>query len=180
MPYLLHAANEQTDEALDLDRYVRLARHVLHAEDVAPDVELSILFVDEPTIALYHERFLGEAGPTDVMAFPIDDDPPAGGRRPDHGDRGPGAPSDATDEPPSMLGDVMVCPAFAAREARRRGDAAVADELALLVVHGVLHLLSYDHHEPDEEAAMQARQAELLADFAVSESTREVNREEDR
>jgi probable rRNA maturation factor len=169
MPYLLHAANEQSDEEVDLDRYVRLACHVLSAEEVSPEAELSLIFVDEPTIAQYHERFLGDPGPTDVMAFPIDDDVPAGGRRPDHGDRGPGAAADPSAEPPAMLGDVMVCPAFAAREARER-EGTLAEELALLVVHGVLHLLSYDHQDPEEELAMQRRQAELLADFAANEA----------
>lgn len=168
--HLIQAFDEQTDESVDLDRYVRLARHVLDAERFGVDAELTLVFVDEPTMAEYHERFLDEPGPTDVMAFPIDVDLPPGGRFPDNGDRGPGSPVSEGTEPPAMLGDVMVCPAFAAREARSRG-VAVEAELALLIVHGVLHLLNYDHHEPSEEAVMQARQQELLVDFAAAESS---------
>ncbi len=166
--HLLHVADEQTDLPVDLERYARLVRHVLVAEQVPVDVELSVLFVDEDTIAEYHERFLGEPGPTDVMAFPIDDDLTPSGRHPDHGGRGPGAPDAIADEPPPILGDVMVCPAFAAREAAQRGVELV-DELSLLVVHGVLHLLNYDHHEPNDELVMQRRQQELLDAFAASE-----------
>jgi probable rRNA maturation factor len=167
--HLIQAFDEQTDESVDLGRFVRLARHVLEVERLGVDAELTLVFVDETTMAEYHERFLDEPGPTDVMAFPMDEDLPAGGRSPDNSERGPGSPIDPASEPPPILGDVMVCPAFAAREALARG-VAVDDELALLVVHGVLHLLNYDHHEASEEALMQARQTELLADFAAREA----------
>lgn len=162
--HLVQAFDEQTDEPIDLDAAVRLARHVLEGERFGADAELTLVFVDEPTIAEYHERFLDERGPTDVMAFPMDDDLPAGGRSPDNSERGPGSASDAESDPPAILGDVMVCPAFAAREAQARG-VPVAGEIELLIVHGVLHLLNYDHHEPSEEAVMYARQNELLGSF---------------
>ncbi len=163
--HLVQGFDEQSDVDIDLDRYVRLARFVLDAERPGFDAELTIVFVDEATMADYHERFLDEPGPTDVMAFPMDEELPASGRSPDNGDRGPGAPAGGG-EPPAILGDVMVCPAFAAREAATRGVATV-DEVSLLVVHGVLHLLNYDHAEPSEEAVMQERQRVLLAEFAA-------------
>ncbi len=156
-------ANEQDDVDVDVARYVRLARHVLEAERVMPDVEMSLLFVDEPTIAELHERFLGYEGPTDVLSFPMDEELPPAGRQPDQGGRGPGAAADPGD-PPGVLGDVVVCPTVASRQAAERGG-ALDDELSLLVVHGVLHLLNYDHAEPSETAAMQRREQELLAQF---------------
>ncbi len=172
--HLVQAFDEQTNEVVNLDRFVRLARHVLGAERFGIDAELTLVFVDEETMSEYHERFLDEPGPTDVMAFPMDTDMvlgdmPVSGRSPDNGDNGPGSPNSDDSEPPAILGDVMVCPAFAARQARERGIDLEA-ELSLLVVHGVLHLLNYDHAEPSEEALMQARQTELLREFALSES----------
>jgi probable rRNA maturation factor len=160
-------ADEQGDIAVDVTRWVRLARLVLDEERVAdrlgPDTEMSLLFVDEPTIAELNERFLGANGPTDVLAFPMDDDVPPGGRQPDQGGRGPGAPTDPGD-PPALLGDVVVCPTVAQRQAGARGI-AIDDELALLVVHGVLHLLDYDHAEAEEATAMRRREQELLERF---------------
>jgi probable rRNA maturation factor len=160
-------ADEQRDVVVDITRWVRLARLVLDDERVGErfgaDSEMSLLFVDETTIAELNERFLGSAGPTDVLAFPIDDDVPPGGRQPDQGGRGPGAPTDPGD-PPTLLGDVVVCASVARRQAVERG-APVDDELALLVVHGVLHLLDYDHAEPDETAVMRRREQELLERF---------------
>ena len=160
-------ANEQTDVDVDIARYVRLARIVLDAERVTPDVEMSLLFVDEQTIAELNERFLGSDGPTDVLSFPMDEDLPPGGRQPDQGGRGPGSPTDAS-EPPSVLGDVVVCPRVAGRQAGERG-VPLDDELSLLVVHGVLHLLNYDHAEPEETAVMRRREEELLARFRETE-----------
>jgi probable rRNA maturation factor len=156
-------ANEQDDVDVDVSRYVRLARLALEAERVVPDVEMSLLFVDEPTIAELNERFLGYEGPTDVLAFPLDDELPPAGRQPDQGGRGPGSPADPGD-PPAVLGDVVVCPTVASRQAAERGG-ALDDELSLLVVHGVLHLLNYDHADPAETAAMQRREREILAQF---------------
>ena len=123
---------------------------------------MSLLFVDEPTIAELHERFLGEEGPTDVLAFPIDDEPDLGGRSPDEGGTGPGGglPSDESDIP-TLLGDVVVCPTVAARNASDHG-VSFDDEVALLVVHGLLHLLGMDHGEDDEAETMERRERELL------------------
>ncbi len=160
-------ADEQSAVPVDVLRWVRLAQLVLEEERVPPDAEVSVLFVSEDTIADLNERFLDGSGPTDVLAFPIDDDSPPGGRYPDEGGRGPGTPAE-DDEPPIVLGDVLVCPAVAARQAASLGRSLEA-ELALLVVHGVLHLLDYDHAEPDDAVKMQRREADLLARFEVVE-----------
>ena len=160
-------ADEQRDVPVDVARWVRLAQLVLDEERVierlGTDTEMSLLFVDTTTIAELNERFLGSRGPTDVLAFPIDDELPPSGRQPDQGGRGPGTPADPTD-PPTLLGDVVVCPAIASRQAGERGVSA-EDELALLVVHGVLHLLDYDHAEPNESVVMRRREQELLTRF---------------
>jgi probable rRNA maturation factor len=156
-------ADEQTDFEVDLGRWVRLARLVVDAEQVPGDSELSIIFVDEQVMSDLNERFLGATGPTDVLAFPLDDDVVLGGRQPDQGGRGPGSPSEPGD-PPTLLGDVVVCPAVARRQARA-ANGALDDELSLLVVHGVLHLLNYDHAEPQESEAMKRRERELLDQF---------------
>ncbi len=164
-------ADEQRDVVVDVARWLRLARLVLADERVderyGVDVEMSLLFVDESTIAELNERFLGNAGPTDVLAFPMDEELPPGGRRPDQGGRGPGAPADPGD-PPALLGDVVVCPIVAHRQAVDHGTTS-DEELALLVVHGVLHLLDYDHVEPEETAAMRRREHELLQRFRETE-----------
>jgi len=164
-------ADEQHDVEVDVSRWVRLARLVLDRERVneryGTDVEMSLMFVDEPTIAELNVRFLGGEGPTDVLSFPLDEELPPAGRQPDQGGRGPGAPSDPG-EPPTLLGDVIVSPTVAGRQALERGVPA-DDEIALLVVHGVLHLLDYDHTEPEETATMRRREQELLASFRESE-----------
>lgn len=156
-------ADEQHDIEVDVMRYVGLAQLVLREERVDPDAELSVIFVDEDTIAHLNRQFLDGDGPTDVLAFPLDDDTRPGGRVADEGVRGPGAAAES-DEPPVVLGDVLVCPAVAGRQAAARAI-PLEDELALLVVHGVLHLLDYDHAEPADEARMQRRERELLAKF---------------
>ena len=159
------AADEQSERAIDIGRWVKLARDVLDAQGAKEDVEVSLLFVDEATIAELHERFLGIAGPTDVLAFPIDEEPELGGRSPDEGGTGPGGglPSDEGDAP-LLLGDVVICPTVAERNAREHA-VAFDDEVALLVVHGLLHLLGMDHGEEVEAESMERRERELLARF---------------
>ena len=163
-PATVFGVDEQREIAVDVSRWVRLARLVLGDERVdaryGTDVEMSLMFVDEQTIAELNERFLAGDGPTDVLAFPLDEEMPPGGRQPDQGGRGPGAPADPG-EPPTLLGDVVVCPAIAARNAPDHAG-TLEDELALLVVHGVLHVLGHDHAEADEAAAMRARELALL------------------
>lgn len=162
------ASDEQSTFDVDLPRWLRLARLVLAEERAPTDAELSLIFVDEDAIADLNGRFLGGDGPTDVLAFPIDDDHVPAGRHPDTGGRGPGAVGEPED-PPIVLGDVLVCPTVAARQAPDH-SVDVDDELALLVVHGVLHLLNYDHADEVEAASMQRRERELLERFRQFES----------
>lgn len=158
------AADEQADAPVDTLRWMRLAKNVLEAEGIKGDAELSVLFVDERSMAELHERFLGRDGPTDVLAFPMDDDLVPSGRSPDSGGPGPGATAPEPGEAPLLLGDVVVCPAVAERNAGER-SVSYDDELALLVVHGILHLLGMDHVDDDEARAMERRERELLDRF---------------
>ena len=167
MPHDVFGADEQTEFPIDVARWVRLARLVVEEEQVPETTELSVIFVDEQAMADLNERFLGGTGPTDVLAFPMDDDVVLGGRQPDQGGRGPGSPTEPGD-PPTLLGDVVVCPSSptvrpgspAERSTTRSG---------LLVVHGVLHLLNYDHAEPQESETMKRRERELLTRFRALE-----------
>jgi probable rRNA maturation factor len=156
------ASDEQSAVAVDLPRWLRLARLVLAEERAPADAEVSLIFVDEDAIADLNRRFLDGDGPTDVLSFPIDDHLPSG-RHPDTGGRGPGSATEPTD-PPVVLGDVVVCPTVADRQAPTHAG-SLDDELALLVVHGVLHLLQYDHADELEAASMQRRERELLDRF---------------
>ena len=158
------AADEQSAQPVDAMRLVRLAKAVLGAQGVKPDSELSMLFVDEEAMAELNKRFLGKDGPTDVLAFPIDDDDVVeGGRSPDS--LGPGAGVDIENtDPPNLLGDVVVCPAVAARNAPDHAG-TYEDEMALLIVHGILHILGMDHLDDEEADAMEQRERELLAQF---------------
>ncbi|MGI8984428.1 MAG: rRNA maturation RNase YbeY [Acidimicrobiales bacterium] len=158
------AADEQSDQPVDALRLVNLAKAVLGAQGAKPDSELSMLFVDEDAMAELNKRFLGKDGPTDVLAFPIDDDDVVeGGRSPDSLGPGSGADPDNA-EPPNLLGDVVVCPAVAARNAPDHGG-TYDDEMALLVVHGILHILGMDHVDDAEAEAMEQRERELLEQF---------------
>jgi probable rRNA maturation factor len=142
------------------ERWAELARSVLRAEGVAGPAELSLSFVDEVTMADLNHRWMGEDGPTDVLSWTIDaPDLTAPGRAAETAAEAP-----AADDEPALLGDVVVCPAVAARSAAAAG-AGLGDELALLVVHGVLHVLGLDHAEPETTAAMQAREADHLTRF---------------
>ena len=158
------AADEQSAQPVDALRLVHLAKSVLAAQGVKADSELSMLFVDEDAMAELNKRFLGKDGPTDVLAFPIDDeDVVEGGRSPDSLGPGPGVDPDSSD-PPNLLGDVVVCPAVAARNAPDHAG-TYDDEMALLVVHGILHILGMDHVDNEEAEAMEQRERELLERF---------------
>jgi len=171
-PATVFAADEQHDVPIDLRQWTRLADFVLaeERERVPAGSELSLIFLEEAAIAELNDRFLGSAEPTDVLAFPMDeqdDDARPRSRFPDQGGRGPGVPSERG-ERPVLLGDVAVCPAVARRQAEESGTAVEA-EVGLLVVHGILHLLSYDHAEQADTAVMERRQEELLRAFRSRE-----------
>jgi probable rRNA maturation factor len=157
------AADEQQQKTVDVRGLGDLTRRVLESISLKGDVEVSLLFVDEDSMAELNERFMGETGPTDVLAFPIEDDPEPAGRSPDEGGTGPGGPAEDP-EIPLMLGDIVVCPAVAQKNAKKNGG-KYEDEVELLVVHGLLHLLGMDHEEDEEARLMEKRQRDLLARF---------------
>jgi probable rRNA maturation factor len=159
----VYAADEQADPPVAVERWSALARSVLDAEGIRNDTEVSLLFVDEVSIAALNERFLERDGPTDVLAFPIEEVPGRGGRSPDEGGTGPG-PEEPEADPLLMLGDVVICPAVADRNAAEHG-VPFEDEIALLVVHGILHLLGMDHEADDEAEQMERREQQLLARY---------------
>jgi probable rRNA maturation factor len=161
---VVFGADEQSAVAVELEAFTALAEGVLRAEGVRGQSELALYFVDEDTIADLNQRFLDGSGPTDVLAFPIDDDLADVGRSPDAGSSGPDRPPVELSEIPLLLGDVLICPTVAERNAKEHGK-TLRDELALLVVHGTLHVLGMDHADPDETAVMQARERELLAEL---------------
>src|SRR5260221_11660257 len=160
-------ADEQSEHPVDGPRWDRLARDVLQAEKVKGDAELSVLFVDEAAIASLNDLSLGKSGPTDVLAFPLDDDPDEPGRWPDTGGPAPGREPPEPSDLPTLLGDVVICPSVAARNAPEHAG-TYEDEVALLLVHGILHLLGMDHVEDADAEKMESRERELLAQFHTS------------
>jgi len=153
-------ADEQSDHPVAIERWSSLARSVLLAEGFLEDTEVSVLFVDETAMAALNERFLHEEGPTDVLAFPIEDEIDRSGRSPDQGGTGPASIETESDRE-LLLGDVVICPAVAARHAVEHG-VTFDDEIALLVVHGILHLLGMDHEADADAERMERREQELL------------------
>jgi len=154
----IEIANESGAD-VDESALASLARHVLDEMRVHPLAELSVLLVDEPAMTELHVRWMGEDGPTDVLAFPMDElrPPQPGGA---HGDFDPSEPSGV----PGLLGDVVICPQVAAVQARRARH-GVREEIDLLCTHGILHLLGYDHADPAEHATMFGLQDRLLASW---------------
>lgn len=150
----IEVSNESGLDVSELE-LVSVARFVITELKVNPAAELSLVLVDTATMADLHMRWMDLPGPTDVMSFPMDEIEPGG--RPD-----------ALDPGPAMLGDVVLCPEFAADQATAAGH-TLGQELALLTVHGVLHLLGYDHGEPEEEKEMFALQRKLLEDWVDAE-----------
>lgn len=140
-PVTVVVADEQTDVALDADRWAALAAAALR--DAGSGGELTLTFVDTDEIHALNREHMGVDGPTDVLSFPLDADDPA------------------VVAGPVLLGDVVVCPAVAAAQAPTHAG-TLDDELALLTVHGVLHVLGHDHAEPDEAEHMRRRELELL------------------
>lgn len=154
-------ANE-SGSAVDEQALVRLARHVLDRMGVSPLAELSLHVVDLETMEQLHVRWMGEPGPTDVLAFPMDELDLRGSRGVGHDGRDEPHEASAVD-----LGVVVLCPPVAERQAAEAGH-STEDELQLLCTHGVLHLLGFDHGEPEEHAEMFGLQGELLRSWAVA------------
>ena len=141
--------NNESGFEVDDEALVRLGRHVLERLFVHPESELSIILVDTAAMEKLHIEWMDEPGPTDVLSFPMDE-------------LRPGTPGRVT--PPGLLGDIVLCPDVAASQGAAAGH-STDDELLLLTTHGVLHLLGYDHAEPEEEKEMFGLQRQLLSDF---------------
>jgi probable rRNA maturation factor len=140
---------DEQDLDVDGDDLLALARHVLTDRGVPPEMEVTLLLVDEPTMAGLNETHMGAAGPTDVLAFPIDD------------------PDEHPGEEQAILGDVVLCPAVAFAQAEELGRHG-QQELRLLATHGILHLLGMDHADPAGEREMFALTDELLEAYAAA------------
>ena len=141
--------NNETEVVLDEAEFAALADHVLSALHVNPLAELAIIFVDPEPMAELHQRWLDLPGPTDVMSFPMDELRPGT----------PGAPT-----PAGTLGDVVICPQVAAKQASAAGHSA-AEDMLLLATHGILHLLGFDHAQEQDEREMFELQRTLLLTF---------------
>ncbi|KHO28807.1 MULTISPECIES: rRNA maturation RNase YbeY [Corynebacterium] len=156
--------NESGFDGVNEEMLIDVCSYALGRLDVNPDAECTITAVDLQTIADLHVRWMDLEGPTDVMSFPMDElTPGATGGRPDAPEAGP-----------AMLGDIVLCPEFAQRQANAAGH-SLGHELALLTVHGCLHLLGYDHTTAAEEKEMFGLQNELLADWYEDLDSRGVS-----
>ena len=145
--------NNESGVEVDQPRVLALATYALDYMNIHPDADLAISFTDEDTMEKLHIEFMDEPGPTDVLSFPMDE-------------LRPGTPEDMT--PAGLLGDIVVCPTVAARQAVTAGHETI-NEILLLTTHGILHLLGFDHAEPDEEKEMFGLQREILESFYVAE-----------
>ena len=149
----IEVLNESGDD-LDVSDLSRLSRFVMDQMRVHPMAELCIKLVDEATIAELNEKWMGKTGPTDVLAFPMDE-------------LRPGLVNEEPEE--GVLGDLVLCTAVAEQQAKDAGH-PTKDEVQLLTVHGILHLLGYDHAEPEEHQEMFDLQARLLGEWRSSRS----------
>ena len=141
--------NNESGVQVDAEALVRLARFVFERLWLHPQTELSILLVDEEAMERLHLELMDEPGPTDVLSVPMDE-------------LTPGVPGRPT--PQGMLGDIAVCPQVASEQAARGGH-SVDDEMLLLTTHGILHLLGFDHAEPEDREEMFGLQRQLLTEF---------------
>ncbi|MFE6966130.1 rRNA maturation RNase YbeY [Agromyces sp. NPDC057679] len=146
------------ESAIEVDEAAiqRLAVYALDAMHVHRDAELAIVLVDEGAMEQLHVQWMDEPGPTDVLSFPMDELRPG---------------TEEAPTPPGLLGDIVLCPQVAESQARTAGHGLV-DELLLLTTHGILHLLGFDHAEPDEEKEMFGLQRDILVGFSVQERRR--------
>lgn len=156
------AANEQSDAEIDLERWMELANCVLADLGVRGAAELSLLFVTVDEITALNEEYMQATGPTDVLAFPIDAADVETAAGPGHATRGPSRPDPDLSDLPLLLGDVVICPAVAVAQAPTHAG-TVDDEIALLVVHGILHVMGHDHAEPAEAERMRSEEVRLLS-----------------
>ncbi|MGQ2913856.1 rRNA maturation RNase YbeY [Microbacterium aurantiacum] len=146
------------ESGIDVDETVllRLTEHNLSELRVSPDADVAILLVDEGAMESLHVQWMDEPGPTDVLSFPMDELRPG---------------TEDMPTPPGLLGDIVLCPQVAEAQAVAARH-STADELILLTTHGLLHLLGFDHAEPEEEREMFGLQRELITSFHAAERRR--------
>ena len=144
----------ESELEVDLTRVQSLAEHVREALRLHPLVNVGVIFVDEVPMTDLHVRWMDEPGPTDVLSFPMDE-------------LRPGSEEMLSAE--GVLGDVVICPQVARRQAEAAGHEDI-NEILMLLTHGMLHLVGFDHAEPEEEKEMFALQKELLDSFYEVES----------
>jgi probable rRNA maturation factor len=152
--------NNETEYDADEAGLARLGRYVLESLYVHPEAELSIILVDTDAMERLHIEWMDEPGPTDVLSFPMDELRPGTAAQP---------------SPAGVLGDIVICPQVADEQAKKAGH-SIGDEMLLLATHGLLHLLGYDHAEPEEEQEMFSLQRQLLAAFLGKEAPTETTR----
>lgn len=154
-------SDEQDDVPIELARWRNLALATLREEGVRGACEMSLYFVDVQTITDLNEEHMGKSGPTDVLSFPLDGVEVAEAQGPGALSSGPARPHPDHDDVPTLLGDVLLCPAVA-RDQFPEHAGSLDDELALLIVHGILHVLGYDHAESVEAKEMRDRELAIL------------------
>ena len=149
--------NNESTYDIDEAALQRLATYCLDAMRVHPDAEIALVLVDEAAMEQLHVQWMGEPGPTDVLSFPMDELRPG---------------NDDIITPPGVLGDVVLCPQVAEVQAEGAGHSTM-DELLYLTAHGILHLLGFDHAEPEEEKEMFSLQRDLIIGYSMSEKQRD-------
>jgi probable rRNA maturation factor len=149
--------NNESTYDIDEAALQRLATYCLDAMRVHPDAEIAIVLVDEAAMEQLHVQWMGEPGPTDVLSFPMDELRPG---------------NDDVITPAGVLGDVVLCPQVAEVQAEGAGHSTM-DELLYLTAHGILHLLGFDHAEPEEEKEMFSLQRDLIIGYTMSEKQRD-------
>jgi probable rRNA maturation factor len=145
--------SNETEHAIDEATVLRLAGYALDRLKIHPGAELAIMFVDESAMESLHLQWMDEPGPTDVLSFPMDE-------------LRPGTEQEPT--PAGLLGDIVICPSVAMRQADAAGHGFM-NEILLLTTHGILHLLGFDHADSEEEKEMFTLQKSILSDFYESE-----------
>ncbi len=144
----------ETEAEIDIDSIQEQARFILDRLRIHPGAELSVVFADVATMTDLHVRWMDEPGPTDVLSFPMDELTP---------------PRDGEEPPEGLLGDVVICPDVAQKQAAAAGH-EVRLELGVLLTHGILHLLGYDHADPDDERLMFGLQRRLLGEWQTEDA----------
>ncbi|HEY5891498.1 MAG TPA: rRNA maturation RNase YbeY [Acidimicrobiia bacterium] len=149
----IFVADEQGED-IDLAGVRSLAELVLAEESYPDDSEATLLLVSDDEMVAYNKRFLDREGPTDVLAFPVEDLTPRV------------VPDRDWNAPPLLLGDVIIAPTYIRGQAESF-EVSFEDELSLMVVHGLLHLLGYDHQNDEDAEMMEGRERDLLAKIGV-------------